>query len=143
VPSVGTTLFSKKSILESHREARAGTVCSWKIDKENVKMTVLDTLSLGQKRLAKYIYVAATIWPARSALVKWGHLIERIGLALFGGSCGLYVAALMGRTNVLFGSDWITLLMMLYGAFGSYVGIDLPSRPAKSNPKTTGRMERG
>lgn len=92
---------------------------------------VFDTLSLRQKELAKYVYLTATILVARSALLKWAHRIERTGLALLGGSCGLYVAALIGKTNVVLGSDWIMLLIVLYGAFGAYVGIDLPNRPAK------------
>lgn len=88
-------------------------------------------LSLGQKQLAKYMYAAATIRVARSALVNLAHVIERIGLALLGGSCGLYVAALMGRESALFASDWIVLLIMLCGAACFYVGTDLPSRPAR------------
>src|SRR5437016_11403083 len=69
---------------------------------------------------------------APSALIKSAHLIERIGLAAIGSSCGLYVAAgLMRRGNELSGSVWIVLLMMLYGAFSFYVGIDLPRRSAR------------
>lgn len=69
---------------------------------------------------------------APSALIKSAHLIERIGLAAIGGSSGLYVAAgLLRRQNELPGSVWIVLLMMLYGAFSFYVGIDLPRRSAR------------
>jgi hypothetical protein len=99
-----------------------------------MKMTsaVLGTLSL-----AKNTYVAATIWVAPSALIKSAHLLERIGLAAIGGSCGLFVAeGLMRRGTELSVSSWIVLLMMLYGAFSFYVGIDLPGRPAqRSTPK--------
>jgi hypothetical protein len=94
-----------------------------------MKMTsaVLGTLSL-----AKNTYVAATIWVAPSALIKSAHLLERIGLAAIGGSCGLFVAeGLMRRGTELSVSGWIVLLMMLYGAFSFYVGIDLPGRPAQ------------
>jgi hypothetical protein len=71
---------------------------------------------------------------APSALIKSAHLIERIGLATIGGSSGLYVAAgLMRRENELSGSGWIVLLMMFYGAFSFYVGIDLPGRPARTS----------
>jgi hypothetical protein len=100
-----------------------------------MKMTsaVLGTLSL-----AKNTYVAATIWAAPSALIKSAHLLERIGLATIGGSCGLFVAeGLMRRGNELSVSGWIVLLMMLYGAFSFYVGIDLPGRPAQ---RTTSRL---
>ena len=76
--------------------------------------------------------VTKTTRVAPSALIKSAHLIERIGLATIGGSSGLYVAAgLMRRENEMSGSGWIVLLMMLYGAFSFYVGIDLPRRSAR------------
>jgi hypothetical protein len=97
-----------------------------------INNAVLSTLSL-----ANNTYVAATIWVAPSALMKSAHLLERIGLATIGGSCGLFVAeGLMRRGNELSVSGWIVLLMMLYGAFSFYVGIDLPGRPAqRSTPR--------
>jgi hypothetical protein len=104
------------------------------LESNQMKITnaVLGTLSL-----AKYTYVAATIWVAPSALIKSAHLLERIGLATIGGSCGLYVAAgLMRLGNELFASGLIVLLMMLCGAFSFYIGIDLPGRPAqRSTPR--------
>ena len=76
--------------------------------------------------------VTKTTRVAPSALIKSAHLIERIGLATIGGSSGLYVAAgLMRRETDMSGSGWIVLLMMLYGAFSFYVGIDLPRRSAR------------
>src|SRR5258708_23729377 len=67
----------------------------------------------------------------RSSIRKWAHIIERTGLAMAGGSCGLFVAAHIGRADIdLLGSGVIILLMMLYGAFGFYLGIDLPPPPA-------------
>jgi hypothetical protein len=87
--------------------------------------------------LANTAPLAKTTWIVPSALIKSAHLIERIGLAAIGSSCGLYVAAgLMRRGNELSGSGWIVLLMMLYGAFSFYAGIDLPGRPAqRSTPR--------
>jgi hypothetical protein len=77
-------------------------------------------------------YGTKTTVVAPSALIKSAHLIERIGLAAIGGSSGLYVAAgLLRRQNELPWSVWIVLLMMLYGAFSFYVGIDLPGRSAR------------
>ena len=88
---------------------------------------VLTTLSLSNST-----YVAATTWVAPSALMKSAHVLERIGLAAIGGSCGLFVAeGLMRRGTELSVSGWIVILMMLYGAFSFYVGIDLPGRPAQ------------
>ena len=69
---------------------------------------------------------------APSALIRSAHFMERIGLAAIGGSSGLYVAAgLLRRHNELPWSVWIVLLMMLYGAFSFYIGIDLPGRSAR------------
>jgi hypothetical protein len=75
---------------------------------------------------------------APSTLIKSAHLIERIGLAAMGGSSGLYVAAaLLRRQNELPGGVWIVLLMMLYGAFSFYVGIDLPRRSRSARRSTS------
>lgn len=87
---------------------------------------------VGAISLAKNTYAVATIWVAPAALIRSAHLLQRIGLATAGGSCGLYVAAtLMRLGDEPFGSAWFILLIMLYGAFGFYIGIDLPVRPAQ------------
>jgi hypothetical protein len=136
VPPTGTNV-SYELILESYFEACASAwliAAGHLLERNYMKMTnaVLSTFSL-----AKNTYVAATIWVAPSALIKSAHLLERIGLATIGGSCGLLVAeGLMRRGNELSLSGWIVLLLMLSGAFSFYVGIDLPRRPAqRSNPR--------
>jgi hypothetical protein len=69
-------------------------------------------------------------WDTRSTLSRWAHVLERTGLALTGASCGLFVAAHVGRANIdLIGSAATVLAMMLYGAAGFYLGIDLPRAP--------------
>jgi hypothetical protein len=69
-------------------------------------------------------------WHTRSTISRWAHILERIGLALAGGSCGLFVAAHVGRASIeLIGSAAVVLAMMLYGAAGFYLGIDLPPAP--------------
>src|ERR1700724_1921483 len=69
-------------------------------------------------------------WHARSALSRWAHILERTGLALTGASCGLFVAAHVGRADIeLIGSAATVLAMMFYGAAGFYLGIDLPPAP--------------
>lgn len=71
-----------------------------------------------------------TPWFDRSTISKWAHVLERTGLALTGTSCGLFVAAYVGRTDIdLIGSTFAVLAMMLYGAAGFYLGIDLPRPP--------------
>lgn len=69
---------------------------------------------------------------ARSSLIKSAHILERIGLAAVGASCGLYVGAtLLRQKDGLFESGWIVLITMLYGALSYYVGIDLSGNVAR------------
>src|ERR1700680_2531942 len=69
-------------------------------------------------------------WDTRSTISRWAHVLERTGLALTGASCGLFVAAHVARANIdLIGSAATVLAMMLYGAAGFYLGIDLPPAP--------------
>ena len=57
-------------------------------------------------------------------------MLERIGLALTGASCGLFVAAYVGRADIeLIGSAAAVFALMIYGAIGFYLGIDLPHTP--------------
>ena len=73
---------------------------------------------------------SADPWNDRSAISRWAHVFERIGLALAGGSCGLFVAADVARVDVgLLSSPLTILAIMLYGAAGFYLGIDLPPAP--------------
>ncbi|RQH08272.1 hypothetical protein [Bradyrhizobium sp. RP6] len=77
---------------------------------------------------------AGNLGIARSSLIRSAHLLERIGLAAVGGSCGLYVGAtLLRQKGGLFESGWIVLLTMLYGGLSYYVGIDL-SRTVTRKP---------
>jgi hypothetical protein len=70
-------------------------------------------------------------WNRRSVTSRIAHVVERIGLALTGGSCGLFVAAHVARADVdLIGSGIGILAMMFCGAAGFYLGIDLP-RPSE------------
>ena len=69
-------------------------------------------------------------WDTRSTISRWAHILERTGLALTGASCGLFVAAHVGRANIdLIRSGATVLAMMIYGGIGFYLGIDLPPAP--------------
>ena len=69
-------------------------------------------------------------WHTRSTISRWAHVLERTGLALTGAACGLFVAAHVARADIdLIGSTVAVSAMMLYGAAGFYLGIDLPPVP--------------
>jgi len=69
-------------------------------------------------------------WNSQPTIGKSAHILERTGLALTGASCGLFVAAHVGRADIdLVASAGVVLAMMLYGAAGFYLGIDLPQVP--------------
>ena len=63
----------------------------------------------------------------RSRTSKAAHIIERIGLAMAGGSCGLFVAAHMASSRVeAFASVALVFGLMILGAVAFYLGIDIP-----------------
>src|ERR1700743_1905783 len=67
-------------------------------------------------------------WHARSTLSRSAHVIARLGLALTGTACGMFVAEVSARIDLI-GSVEAVLAMMLYGAAGFYLRIDLPQVP--------------
>ncbi len=63
----------------------------------------------------------------RSRTSRCAHVIERTGLAMAGASCGLFVAAHIANAEIAaLSSIALVLAMMVLGAFGFYLGIDLP-----------------
>ena len=66
-------------------------------------------------------------WHARSSLSRSAHVIARIGLALTGTACGLFVVQISARIDLVGSVE--ALAMMLCGAAGFYLGIDLPKAP--------------
>ena len=83
-------------------------------------------------------------WDARSTISRSAHVLERIGLALTGGSCGLFVAAHVGRADIeLIGSTAAVFAMMIYGATGFYLGIDLPHPPTNHQTELPLRQDFG
>jgi hypothetical protein len=57
---------------------------------------------------------------------KLAHVLERIGLAMAGAACGLFVSAHVGSSIGALTSQGFLLLMMIAGAIGFYLGIDTP-----------------
>lgn len=57
---------------------------------------------------------------------KSAHVLERIGLAMAGAACGLFVSAHVGSSVSALTSQGFLLVMMLICAIGFYLGIDTP-----------------
>jgi hypothetical protein len=67
----------------------------------------------------------------RSRTSQFAHVLERLGLAMAGASCGLFVAAHLGRTGIeILTSLAAIFAMTVYGAVGFYLGIDIPPHAA-------------
>jgi mannose/fructose/N-acetylgalactosamine-specific phosphotransferase system component IID len=60
---------------------------------------------------------------------KAAHLLERLGLAMAGAACGLFVSAHVGSAIGALTSQAFLLLMMISGAIAFYLGIDTPQLP--------------
>jgi hypothetical protein len=58
---------------------------------------------------------------------KAAHVLERLGLAMAGASCGLFVAVHVGSSIATLTSQGFLVAMMIGGAIGFYLGIDTPT----------------
>jgi hypothetical protein len=67
----------------------------------------------------------------RNAISRIAHIIGRVGLAMAGTLCGLFVAGCVIRTDSgTLDSAGFVLTMCLIGMVGFYLGIDLPQARA-------------
>src|SRR6516165_3852179 len=57
---------------------------------------------------------------------KSAHVLERVGLAMAGAACGLFVSAHVGSTIGALTSQGFLVVMMILGAIAFYLGIDTP-----------------
>ncbi|MBR0955241.1 hypothetical protein [Bradyrhizobium canariense] len=60
---------------------------------------------------------------------KAAHVLERVGLAMAGAACGLFVGAYVGSAIASLTTQGFLLGMMLLGVLGFYLGIDTPQLP--------------
>jgi len=60
---------------------------------------------------------------------KSAHVLERVGLAMAGAACGLFVGAHVGSSIGMLTSQGFIVVMMIAGAIGFYLGIDTPALP--------------
>jgi len=64
--------------------------------------------------------------PMRFRIRRFAHVLERVGLAMAGAACGLFVSAHVGSSIGALTSQGFLLVMMIVGAIGFYLGIDTP-----------------
>jgi hypothetical protein len=57
---------------------------------------------------------------------KGAHILERVGLAMAGAACGLFVGAYVGSAISPLTTQAFLLAMMVVGVIGFYLGIDAP-----------------
>jgi hypothetical protein len=57
---------------------------------------------------------------------KFAHVLERVGLAMAGAACGLFVSAHVGSSVAALTSQGFLLVMMIIGAIAFYLGVDTP-----------------
>jgi hypothetical protein len=65
----------------------------------------------------------------RFGVRKAAHVFERVGLAMAGAACGLFVGAYVGSAIPALTTQGFLLLMMGLGCAGFYLGIDTPQLP--------------
>src|SRR6201996_504588 len=87
----------------------------------------MGNLRAGDRLSVRFVQKKSQEMEVRSRTRKTAHFLERIGLALAGASCGLFVAAHVARSNFeILASTPAVLAMTFYGAIGFYLGIDIP-----------------
>src|ERR1700730_4506741 len=66
----------------------------------------------------------------------FAHVMERIGLAIVGALCGLFVAAMVAKANIEEVNSLGALFSaVLYGSLGFYLGTNIPSlSPTRTFP---------
>src|ERR1700761_6615561 len=91
----------------------------------------MGNLRAGDRLSVRFVQKKSQEMEVRSRTRKTAHFLERIGLALAGASCGLFVAAHVARANFeVLASTTAVLAMTCYGAIGFYLGIDIPPHAA-------------
>jgi hypothetical protein len=65
----------------------------------------------------------------RTRARRLAHILERLGLAMAGAACGLFVSAHVGSTISVLTSQGFLLVMMIVGAVAFYIGVDTPPMP--------------
>jgi hypothetical protein len=77
--------------------------------------------------------------PTRYRLNGFAQVVERVGLAIVGALCGLFVAAMVARADIEeINSLGALFSTVLYGSLGFYLGTNIPSLPSSGTFSSTG-----
>jgi lysylphosphatidylglycerol synthetase-like protein (DUF2156 family) len=77
--------------------------------------------------------------PARYHLNGFAQVMERIGLAIMGALCGLFVAAMVAKADIEeINSLGALFSAVLYGSLGFYLGTNIPSLSSSRTISSTG-----
>src|ERR1700685_561228 len=77
--------------------------------------------------------------PTRYHLNGFAQVMERIGLAIMGALCGLFVAAMVAKADIEeINSLGALFSAVLYGSLGFYVGTNIPSLSPSRTFSSTG-----
>jgi hypothetical protein len=69
----------------------------------------------------------------------FAQVVERVGLAIMGALCGLFVAAMVARADIEdINSLGALFSAVLYGSLGFYLGTNIPSLPPSTNFSNAG-----
>jgi hypothetical protein len=77
--------------------------------------------------------------PTRYRLNDFAQVMERVGLAIMGALCGLFVAAMVARADIEeINSLGALFSAVLYGSLGFYLGTNIPTLPSSRTFSNTG-----
>ena len=77
--------------------------------------------------------------PTRYHLNGFAQVMERIGLAIMGALCGLFVAAMVAKADIEeINSLGALFSAVLYGSLGFYLGTNIPSLSSSRTISSTG-----
>jgi len=77
--------------------------------------------------------------PTRYQLNGFAQVMERIGFAIVGALCGLFVAAMIAKADIeKINSLGALFFAMLYGSLGFYLGTNIPSLSSSHTFSNTG-----
>jgi hypothetical protein len=77
--------------------------------------------------------------PARYDLNGFSQVVERVGFAIMGALCGLFVAAFVAKADIeAINSIGALFSAVLYGSVGFYFGTNIPSLPSGASRALSG-----